>query len=44
MDISFSIPEWLLWLGGGLIGIIILGLAAIGIAFLHAFAGKGFWR
>ena len=44
--ISFSIPAWLLWTAGILGGLVVLGLAGIGVAclwFIGSMKG-GFWR
>jgi hypothetical protein len=47
MNIAFTIPEWLLWALGVCIGIpaiaAVLGLAALGVAFIKCFSG-GLWR
>lgn len=37
MEIAFTIPAWLLWILGIIIGIIVLASAIIGIAFLWSF-------
>lgn len=39
---TITIPEWLLWGLGGVAGLIILGLAAIGVALLWAMPTRFF--
>ena len=36
MLISFSIPTWLLWAGGVVGGLVVLGLAVLGCVALYA--------
>lgn len=41
---TITIPEWVLWLLGGALGLVVLALAALGILFIIAFPRGGFWR
>ncbi|MGL5130834.1 MAG: hypothetical protein ACRC7D_22475 [Aeromonas popoffii] len=37
MTMTFTIPEWLIWVVGVPVGIAALGAAAIGVAFIISF-------
>jgi hypothetical protein len=41
MDIAFHIPTWVFWVVGIPSGLIVLALAALGIAFMRCF-GDGY--
>lgn len=43
MEISFTIPEWLFWLGGGVITLVILFFAYLGFMFMLSFRGR-IWK
>lgn len=41
MSIAFHIPTWLLWVGGIIGGVIVLGLAALGVVLLSGLRNWG---
>jgi hypothetical protein len=43
MDIAFHVPQWLLYVGGGLLGLFVLAFALFGVACMVALS-RGIWR
>ena len=42
--VTISLPVWLFWVVGGIIGCIILALAVVGVIFLWSFKDGIGWR
>jgi hypothetical protein len=38
---SITIPVWIFWILGGVVGLVVLGLAALGVILLVALSGVG---